>query len=308
MYLAKTYVEMHHGTIDVQSTVGEGSVFTVTVPVGDVDEQEVGGTPVDADDGQGKLRVLIVEDNAAIAAFIKEVLSDSYHCLIADNGKAGLAVCNSVQPDLIIADMMMPVMDGMEMCRRIRRNPHLAAVPIILLTAKDDRITEAESIKVGIDAFMSKPFEAGMLKGRVEQLLKSKEAIRSNLRVESITAVRHEDVDSADEKLLADVTKVIEDNISDSDMNVGYVCDKTGLSSKQLYRMLKKLVGVSPVDYIRQIRMKKAAMLLSQHKFTVSEVMYMVGFSSTSYFSKCFSAQFGCTPREYAEKHSSTDI
>ena len=308
LYLAKTYVEMHHGTIDVQSTVGEGSVFTVTVPVGDVDEQEVGGTPVDADDWQGKLRVLIVEDNAAIAAFIKEVLSDSYHCLIADNGKAGLAVCNSVQPDLIIADMMMPVMDGMEMCRRIRRNPHLAAVPIILLTAKDDRITEAESIKVGIDAFMSKPFEAGMLKGRVEQLLKSKEAIRSNLRVESITAVRHEDVDSADEKLLADVTKVIEDNISDSEMNVGYVCDKTGLSSKQLYRMLKKLVGVSPVDYIRQIRMKKAAMLLSQHKFTVSEVMYMVGFSSTSYFSKCFSAQFGCTPREYAEKHSSTDI
>ena len=91
-------------------------------------------------------------------------------------------------------------------------------------------------------------------------------------------------------------------------MNVGYVCDKTGLSSKQLYRMLKKLVGVSPVDYIRQIRMKKAAMLLSQHKFTVSEVMYMVGFSSTSYFSKCFSAQFGCTPREYVEKHSSTDI
>ena len=147
-----------------------------------------------------------------------------------------------------------------------------------------------------------------MLKGRVEQLLKSKEAIRSNLRVESIMAVRHEDVDSADEKLLADVTKVIEDNISDSDMNVGYVCDKTGLSSKQLYRMLKKLVGVSPVDYIRQIRMKKAAMLLSQHKFTVSEVMYMVGFSSTSYFSKCFSAQFGCTPREYVEKHSSTDI
>ena len=108
-----------------------------------------------------------------------------------------------------------------------------------------------------------------------------------------------------DEKMLAEVSKVIEDNIADPDMNVSYVCDKVGMSSKQLYRMLKNFTGSSPSDYIRQVRMKKAAMLLQQHKFTVSEVMYMVGFSSSSYFSKCFALQFGCTPRQYAEKQCS---
>ena len=306
LYLAKTYVEMHHGTIQVDSTEGVGSVFTITIPVGDVDDTKSEAVS-DSADVAGKLRVVIVEDNAGIASFIRDILKDTYNCTIANNGKAGLAVCNSVQPDLIIADMMMPVMDGLEMCRRIKRSSRLAAVPIILLTAKDDRLTEAESIKIGIDAFMSKPFEADMLLGRVEQLLKSKEAMRSNLRVESITAVKQEAVESADEKLLAEVTKVVEDNIADPDMNVGYVCDKLGLSSKQLYRLLKNYTGVSAVDYIKQIRLKKAAMLLQQHKFTVSEVMYMVGFSSTSYFSKCFTAQFGCSPRQYAEKHSFSD-
>ena len=212
---------------------------------------------------------------------------------------------HSVCPDLIIADMMMPVMDGLEMCRRIKHNGRLAAVPIILLTAKDDRLTEGENIRAGVDAFMSKPFEAGMLLDRAKQLLGAREIMHRNLRVEEITTVRQpQAAESADEKMLAAVAKVIEDNISDPDMNVGYVCEKSGLSSKQLYRLLKSYVGVSPSDYIRQIRMKKAAMLLARNKFNVSEVMYMVGFSSSSYFSKCFAAQFGCTPREYVEHKS----
>ncbi len=305
LYLAKTYVEMHHGSIQVKSKLGEGSVFTIIIPIGDVEDNACEWQQAEDDTRDGKQNILIVEDNTVIAAFIRDILKDDYHCVVANNGKVGLAACSSVRPDLIIADMMMPVMNGIEMCRRIKRNKHLAVVPIILLTAKDDSLTEAESIEVGIDAFMSKPFEAGMLVARVKQLLKSKEVMRNHLRVEEITAVKTQAVESSDEKMLAEITKVIEDNISDPEMNVGYVCEKTGLSSKQLYRMLKSYVGIPPVDYIRQIRMKKAAMLLKQHKFTVSEVMYMVGFSSTSYFSKCFAAQFGCSPRQYAEKHSS---
>ena len=310
LYLAKTYVDMHHGSIRVQSEPGVGSTFTIVLPVGGVGEAGSVETVAPVADGEasGKSRILIVEDNAAIAAFLKEILSPECNCVVATNGKDGLDKCGAVVPDLIIVDEMMPVMDGMEMCRRIKRNNRLASIPIIMLTAKDDKLTEAESIKAGVDAFMSKPFVADMLKARVKQLLKSKEILRSNLRVENIATVKNEVIESAEEKLLADVTKVIEDNISDSDMNVGYVCEKTGLSSKQLYRLLKNLTGVSPVDYIRQIRMKKAAMLLQQHKFSVSEVMYMVGFSSASYFSKCFSAQFGCIPRQYIEKQCSSAV
>lgn len=304
LYLAKTYVEMHGGTLQVQSTLGEGSVFTMTVPVGDVRES-VAGQPKRLSQ-EGRPNVLVVEDNAAIASFICDVLKDKYNCTTADNGKAGLAACNANVPDLIIADMMMPVMDGLDMCRRIKSVNRLAAVPIIMLTAKDDHFTEAECVKAGIDAFMAKPFDATMLHDRVDQLLKYREIVRSNLRVEGITTVKQDEVESADEKMLANVSKVIEDNIADPDMNVGYVCDKVGMSSKQLYRMLKNLTGASPSDYIRQIRMKKAAMLLQQQKFTISEVMYMVGFSSSSYFSKCFAVQFGCTPRQYVEKHHSS--
>lgn len=304
LYLAKTYVEMHGGTLQVQSSLGEGSVFTVTMPVGDVSDVQVDGRS-EMVQQDGRPRILIVEDNAAIASFIRDILKDKYNCSIVDNGKAGLAACNATPPDLIIADMMMPVMSGVEMCRRIKSCNRIAAVPIIMLTAKDDRFTEAECIKAGIDVFMAKPFDASMLHDRVDQLLKYREIVRSNLRVEDITTVKQDEVESADEKMLAEVSKVIEDNIADPDMNVSYVCDKVGMSSKQLYRMLKNFTGSSPSDYIRQVRMKKAAMLLQQHKFTVSEVMYMVGFSSSSYFSKCFALQFGCTPRQYAEKQCS---
>jgi transcriptional regulator GlxA family with amidase domain len=178
----------------------------------------------------------------------------------------------------------------------------LASIPIILLTAKDDTTTEAESINIGADIFMSKPFEPQMLLARVQQLLKATDTIRRDIRIEMLTAAKDVEAESADEHTLADIAKLIEDNISDTDLNVTYVCEKLGLSSKQLYRLIKKYIGITPVDYIRQIRMKKAAMLLSQGTFTVAEVMYMVGFSSASYFSKCFTAQFGETPRHYLEK------
>jgi signal transduction histidine kinase/ligand-binding sensor domain-containing protein/AraC-like DNA-binding protein len=302
LYLAKKYVEMHHGTISVDANEGGGTVFSITLPIRNSENNDE--TEVNADTAEltNRRTVLIVDDNIAISQFIKEVLSDKYRCIIAANGRAGLAVCGSLTPDIIIADIMMPVMDGMEMCRRIKANPQLASIPIILLTAKDDTTTEAESINIGADIFMSKPFEPQMLLARVQQLLKATDTIRRDIRIEMLTAAKDVEAESADEHTLADIAKLIEDNISDTDLNVTYVCEKLGLSSKQLYRLIKKYIGITPVDYIRQIRMKKAAMLLSQGTFTVAEVMYMVGFSSASYFSKCFTAQFGETPRHYLEK------
>ncbi len=300
LYLAKEFIEMHGGTIGVESNSCDGTVFTMVIPLREPavesDEEE---TMTD----DRRQTILIVEDNIAIAKFIKELLRDEYRCIISTNGRAGLAVCGSLVPDLIIADVMMPVMDGVEMCRRIKRTPRLAAIPVIMLTAKDDKLTETESIRSGVDVFMSKPFETPLLIARVHQLLNAKDLIRSNLRIEEITEVRAIKAESPDERLLREITGIIEDNLTDPNLNVGFVCEKSGMSSKQLYRLIKKYIGVSPVDHIRQIRMKKAGMLLRQNKFTVAEVMYMVGFSSSSYFAKCFQSHFDCTPSQYMEKN-----
>ncbi len=301
LYLTKEFIEMHGGTIGVESNSCDGTVFTIVLPlrepVMDNDDEETMTDDI-------RQTVLIVEDNIAIAKFIKDILREEYRCIISTNGRAGLAVCGSVTPDLIIADVMMPVMDGVEMCRRIKRNPRLAAIPMIMLTAKDDKLTETESIRSGVDVFMPKPFETPLLTARVHQLLEAKDIIRRNIRIEEITEAKTIEAESPDERMLAEITGIIEDNLTNPNLNVTFVCEKSGLSSKQLYRLLKKYIGVSPVDHIRQIRMKKAGMLLQQNKFTVAEVMYMVGFSSSSYFAKCFQAHFDCTPSQYVEKNS----
>lgn len=301
LYLVKQYVEMHNGTIDVTGREGEGTTFVITIPLREVAD-DIESADEDSTMEDGRSRVLIVDDNHAIASFIKEVLHGEYNCFTATNGRAGLAVCAVISPDLIIADEMMPVMSGLEMCRRLKSNPRTATIPIIMLTAKDDASTEAESMKVGVDTFMPKPFEAPMLKARVAQLIGAKASMRADVRIEQLTAARPVEAESVAERQLAEVAQVIEDNIADTNLNVGFVCEKTGLQSKQLYRLVKKYIGVSPVEYIKQIRLRKAAMLLDQHTFTVAEVMYMVGFSSSSYFSKCFQAQYGCTPRQYLER------
>ncbi len=190
-------------------------------------------------------------------------------------------------------------MDGLEMSRRIRKHIPTSTIPIILLTAKDDKTTELESININVDAFIAKPFDPQILLSRIEQLLKSKQQIEDKLRIENITTPKVTEVTSLDEKFLSEITQIIEDRIDDSDLNVNLLCTISGISSKQVYRKIKQLTGMSPVEYIRSIRIKKAAMLLAQKKFTIAEVMYMVGFSNHSYFSKCFQAEFGKTPREY---------
>lgn len=170
-----------------------------------------------------------------------------------------------------------------------------------MLTAKSDNKTENESIKLGIDVFMTKPFEPTALLGRIKQLLKSRTDIKEKVRIETITEAEAKPIEaeSINEKSLAKIAKIIEDNISDPDLNVNLLCEKSGIPNKQLYRLIKKYIGTAPLDYIRSVRLQKAAVLLSQHRFTVSEISYMVGFKSPSYFAKCFQNQFGIKPSLY---------
>ena len=194
-------------------------------------------------------------------------------------GKSGLKLCEDVIPDLIISDVLMPVMDGLEMCRRIRRNTMLAAVPIVLLTAKADTETEKESIGLNIEAFIPKPFDVDTLSGRIDQLLASRRRMEQKVRLEMLSSPSGSRELSSDEKSLKKVTDTIEEHLDDSDLNVGRLCELGGWSEKQLYRKLKQFTGMSIVEYIRSIRLKKAAMLLQNGNFTIAEVMYTVGFS-----------------------------
>lgn len=306
LYLIKKYLEVMGSNISLYSKEGQGTSFVMTLPVTDKVSPDNSRKTPDTDSA-GKPKILIVEDNRQIAEFITDILHDDYTSLTADNGRAGLAIASSFIPDLIIVDEMMPIMNGLEMVRQLKQNPRLASIPIIMLTAKSDNKTENESIKLGIDVFMTKPFEPSALLGRITQLLKARTEIKEKVRIQAITEAESKPIEAetANEKTLAKIAKIIEENISDPDLNVNFLCEKSGVAQKQLYRLIKKYMGISPLDYIRSVRLQKAAVLLSQHRFTVSEICYMVGFKTPSYFARCFQAQFGVKPSQYQSDDSS---
>lgn len=307
LYLIKKYMQLMGGDVELYSRPGQGSAFTVTLPAAAETADE--STRPDTSETEGARRILVVEDNRQIAEFVCRLLrSDEYSCLTADNGRAGLAVAASFSPDLVIADEMMPVMKGSEMVEQMRRNPRLAHIPAIMLTARDDAATESGSLKAGADAFMSKPFEPRVLVERVRALIEARERWRRSERIQAITAPKPMEAESVTERQLALIARTVEENISDPDLNVNTLCEKSGIPNKQVYRIIKKYTGIAPLDYIRQVRLQKAAMLLGQHRFTVSEVCYMVGFKTPSYFAKCFLAKFGVKPSQYRDDTGMSDI
>lgn len=299
LYLIKKYLELMKGNIALYSKEGQGTTFVVTLPI----SKKVPQVPVHKleDQDSDKAKMLIVEDNSQISAFITEILKDRYTCFTAENGRSGLAIAASIIPDLIIVDEMMPIMSGLEMVKRIKKHPRLSSVPIIMLTAKSDNKTESESIKLGIDVFMTKPFEPSALLGRIGHLLKGRSEIQEMVRIQTIAEAESRPIEAEtfNEKTLARIARIIEDNVSDPELNVNVLCDKSGIPNKQLYRLIKKYMGIGPLDYIRRVRLQKAAVLLSQHRFTVAEISYMVGFKTPSYFAKCFQNQYGVKPSQY---------
>lgn len=297
LYLIKKYLELMHGNIDLFSRPGQGTSFTVSLPLTDsVATAEGDSAPAPAGN---KPLVLIVEDNSQIASFIRSLLADKYACVHSADGRSGLSLAASCNPDLIIVDEMMPIMGGLDMVSRLKQNPRLATIPIIMLTARSDNDTETRSVRAGIDVFMTKPFEPEVLLGRIDLLLRARADMRRSVRLDSITEVKPIEVESQSEKQLATIARIIEDNISDPDLNVAFLCEKSGIANKNLYRLVKKYIGVSPIDYIRRVRLQKAAMLIARQRFTIAEVAYMVGFKTPSYFAKCFQEFYGVTPSNY---------
>ncbi|MEJ5146434.1 two-component regulator propeller domain-containing protein [Sphingobacterium sp. MYb388] len=303
LYLVKSYCDQLGWEINLVSTYQVGTAVSLKIFMDGWDLHEDGEDRVPSD----KRKLLIVEDNEELSSFLKLALESTYTCRIAKDGQEGLHLIstNAFLPDIIISDAMMPIMGGLEMVRKLRQNTVTSTIPIILLTAKNDELIQREWVAVGVDAYMAKPFDLEVLKMQLLQLLAKKDNLTAQLRLQGISqpSVANDQI-SPDEKLLSKVTEIIENNIDDSDFSVQRLAEETGTAAKQLYRKIKQMTGYTPVEYIRSIRIKKAALMLQQKKFTVAEVMYMVGYSNASYFSKCFQAEFGMTPKAYMEKIS----
>ncbi|WP_312790382.1 ATP-binding protein [Sphingobacterium sp.] len=300
LYLVKSYCEQLGWSIGIESSQ-EGTAVTVHLTLDSIVER----VSTNERELSDKRKLLIVEDNAELADFLGNALHEIYDCRIVGDGREGLRLIDghSFVPDIIITDAMMPNMGGIEMVKKLRQSTTTSTIPIILLTAQHNELIQRDWVSVGIDAYMTKPFDLEILQLQLQQLMDRKDKLVAQLRIDEIRKpTSPAPKQSPDEKFLAHVTKVIEDNMDDSEFSVQRLSEVMDLAAKQIYRKIKQLTGSTPVEYIRNIRIKKAALLLQQKKFTVAEVMYMVGFSNASYFSKCFQSEFGVTPKAYMER------
>ncbi|NGM65830.1 helix-turn-helix domain-containing protein [Sphingobacterium sp. SGR-19] len=299
LYLVRNYAGQLGWTVELDSQWMEGTTVTIEIPV-----SSAYVIPSDEEVERERKKLLIVEDNEELSSFLLLAFENIYDCRTVVDGRAAIdLIDHSFKPDMIVSDAIMPKMDGLEMVRQLRRRTDTAIIPVILLTAVRDEQLQRAGIAAGVDAFVQKPFDLELLKLQMQQLLLKKTTLQTKLRIDELCEPReHQIAVSPDEQLLNKITQVIEDAIDDSDFSVQRLADEAGVSAKQLYRKIKQLTGHTPVTYIRTVRMKKAALLLRQRKFTVAEVMYMVGYSNASYFSKCFQEEFGTTPKNYMEQ------
>ena len=310
LYLVKKYIEMHLGKVFVSND--NGAVFTVSIPLKEnsIINGELLENDFEPENSEVHLPViLIIDDNEEVVGFLCSALCEKYKCFKAYDGKEGLDVLQSHKVDLIIVDQMMPVMSGLDFVRTVKHNALTENIPIIMLTAKDDFDTEMQSIKVGVDVFLSKPFDFNKLLLQVARLIKHSQNIKKNAHIEKIlsssTSVNEENVESPDELFMRELLRCIETNMDKEGFNVSMIAELLKVDQKQLYRKIKQLAGKTPVNFLRTMRLKRAAELLKQNRFTVSEVMYMVGISNASYFTKCFAAEYGMTPKQFVQEHSS---
>ena len=319
--IVKAFTELHHGEVSATSVEGKGSTFTIHIPVrqkGEVTNQptekiEQLVEPSSAEEVPNQARhideliqpyqtdkpeVLIIDDNIDIRTYLRSVLSEKYNVSEAADGKAGLELARKIVPDIVLSDIMMPVMDGLAFCQQLKTDKAISHIPVILLTARSLDEQRAEGYEHGADAYLSKPFSLRLLLSRIDNLIESRKKLNQTwskgVEDDEIGNISNE----IDKSFLKQLRKIIQENLANSDLSVEQIGDEIGLSRVQLYRKVKALTGYSPVEIVRKARLTRARHLLQTTERTVSEVAYAVGFSTPSYFSKCYKDEFGENPKK----------
>lgn len=319
--IVKAFTELHHGEVSATSVEGKGSTFTIHIPVrqkGEVTNlatekieqlvepssaQEVPNQARHIDEliqpyQTDKPEVLIIDDNIDIRTYLRSVLSEKYNVSEAADGKVGLELARKIVPDIVLSDIMMPVMDGLAFCQQLKTDKAISHIPVILLTARSLDEQRAEGYEHGADAYLSKPFSLRLLLSRIDNLIESRKKLNQTwskgVDDDEIGNISNE----IDKSFLKQLRKIIQENLANSDLSVEQIGDEIGLSRVQLYRKVKALTGYSPVEIVRKARLTRARHLLQTTERTVSEVAYAVGFSTPSYFSKCYKDEFGENPKK----------
>ncbi|MEX6689922.1 response regulator [Danxiaibacter flavus] len=247
-------------------------------------------------------KILIVEDNAELREFIKMCLVPYYEFLETSNGKQGWEIAVTEIPDLIVTDVMMPEMDGNQFCRKLKNDERTSHIPVIMLTAKIAVEQQLEGLESGVDLYLTKPFSVQILQSYINNLLKSREAIRERYSQKVLLEPLEVEVGTVDKKFMERLMLVINENLSNADYNVSDLSKDIGMSKAVLYKKFNALTQTPIGEFIKSLRLRKAAVLLSKDKLNVAEVAWEVGFSDSKYFSKEFKKQFGKTPSEYIER------
>lgn len=325
--LVKELVNLLHGKIEVESTIGVGSTFSVRLPMNCEifatdqnielilnDTEKCSDSAEDEVLGQTNktTTVLIIEDNDELRYFIKKVLSPDYNVLEASNGKIGLELTIKTSPDIVISDIMMPEMDGIEYLNLVKNNHEVSHIPVILLTAKSSIDDQIKGMEYGADDYITKPFSSSYLKTKIASLIKQREQLweyytskQESIKVQIQPSNNWEPsvpkITSYDDQFICKVIQSIEDNIEKTDFRIDTMAESLNMSRPVFYRKIKSIIGLSPIDFVKKIRIKRAIQLLESNQYSIAEVAYQSGFTTPQYLSKVFKEVTGYSPTEYLQ-------
>lgn len=329
--LVKELLNLLHGSIKVDSKLGEGSTFSVRLPgnrdIFNVDanvefilsdseksepKKEVSGNFTEEEEDKAT-RILIIEDNEELRHFICNILAKDYEVFESGNGCQGLDITLTEMPDIVISDIMMPEMNGIEYLKQVKENSNICHIPIILLSAKSSLDDQIQGLEYGADEYITKPFSSTYLKAKVDSLLKQRQMLydyytsktkeKNDISLLEQLTPSTPQVTHFDNDFIRNILQSVEENIQNSDFKIDDLAEAMNMSRTVFYRKVKSLMGVSPVDFVKTMRIKRATQLLEQDEYTVSEVGYLSGFTTPQYFSKVFKEAMGYTPKEYKLKH-----
>jgi signal transduction histidine kinase/DNA-binding response OmpR family regulator len=303
---ARTLANMHNGRLYLDVNVSDMNSFVLELPVQQekqvvLEERKTEEKPAgrEARYDSSRYSIMIVEDSEEMRSYLASELSDSYNVSQAANGEEALAILKSEKIDIVISDIMMPVMDGCKLCNKIKTDSDLSHIPVILLTAAIGVETHIETLEVGADGYIEKPFPIELLRSNISNLFKNREISYRQFITKPLTHYNSVTASKVDNEFMTRLHEFIMKNIAEQDLNIDNLTSQLGTSKSSLYRKLKANTGLSINEYIRVCRLKQAAELLSSQKYKINEVAFMTGFSSASYFATCFQRQFEITPSEF---------